>query len=78
MTPKDSLGLIVRVAGLGFILCGVMDLVHLLVAALGVPIAAKSFTPIVVLVAAGIWFALGLLLIVSARPLMRLMYGRDE
>jgi hypothetical protein len=78
MMPKDALGLVVRVAGLGFILCGIMDLVHLVVAALGVPLTAKSITPIVVLVAAGVWFALGLLLIVSAKPLMRLMYGRDR
>ena len=78
MTPKDALGLIIRVAGLAFILFAVLDLGHLLAVALGLPLPPARYSSATVLAGAGFWVVLGVLLLASASAIARLLYGRDR
>jgi hypothetical protein len=77
MNPRDAFGVIVRAAGFGFVLAGILDLGHILVALLGLPIHS-AYQAALVLTAAAFWIALGLAVLVGASLIVRLIYGRDD
>jgi hypothetical protein len=75
MTAEDLFGLIVRLAGLMFILFGLADLFHAVAAAAGVPIPAP-FGVNTVLVAAAGWVVVGVVLFGGADAITRLAYRK--
>jgi hypothetical protein len=77
VTAKELLGLIVRVTGLGLMLCGVFDLGHLLVVWLGLP-TASHLPNSAVAESAAYYLVVGLIVLLSAKLVMRLVYGRDR
>jgi hypothetical protein len=77
MKPRDAFGVIVRAAGLGFFIAGVLDLGHLAIEYLGLPIHS-GYQPALVLTAAGFWIVLGLALLAGAPLIVRLIYGQND
>ena len=77
MKPRDAFGVIVRAAGLGFLIAAVMDLGHLAIEYFGLP-THSSYQPALVLTAAGFWIVLGLALLAGAPLIVRLVYGQDR
>jgi hypothetical protein len=77
MKPRDAFGVIVRAAGFGFVLAGILDLWRIPVALLGLPIHSANQTDLV-LTAAAYWIVLGLAVLVGASLIVRLVYGRDD
>jgi hypothetical protein len=77
MKPRDVFGVIVRAAGFGFVVAGVLDIGHLAIEFLGLPVHT-SYPPALVWTAAGLWFLLGLSLLAGASLIVRLIYGKDD
>ena len=77
MKPRDAFGVIVRAAGFGFVIAGILDLGHILFALLGLPIPSE-YQYTLVLTAAAFWIVLGLAVLVGASLIVRLIYGRDD
>jgi hypothetical protein len=77
MTAKELLGVLIRAAGLGFLGCGFIDLGHLLTHGLGLS-GAQPYPASVVATAIAFWFILGLVIIVSADLVVRLVYRRGS
>ena len=76
MRPRDAFGVIVRAAGFGCVLAGVIDLGHVAVESLGLPIHS-NYLAVVTLTAAGFWMLLGLAVLAGASLIVRLVYGRE-
>jgi hypothetical protein len=73
MTPRELLGVFVRLAGLGFLLLGFFDLYHIVVKVLG--FETQSPIPLSGSVRAFVfYFAWGLVLIVAARPIVKFAF----
>jgi hypothetical protein len=77
MTARELLGVLIRAAGLGLIFCALFDLMHLLGRALGVP-TTTQYPTATIAAAVAEWVVLGLVIIVSANLIVRLVYGRDR
>ena len=75
MTVKDVFGLIVRLAGLVFIICALFDLSFLLKVWLGLPLPAGHL-PSDVFIATGLYSIVGVVLLACANLITRLVYGR--
>jgi hypothetical protein len=73
MTPRDLLGVLVRLAGLGFLQCGFFDLYYVVIKTFG--FQTQSQLPLWLDVRGfAIYSAWGLLLIVAAKPIVQLTY----
>ena len=77
MTAKELLGVLIRAAGLGFIGCGVVDVVHLLARAIGAP-TTQQYPSAMLATAVVFWFLLGVAIIASADLVVRLVYRRGS
>ena len=77
MKARDAFGVIVRAAGFGFVLAGVIDLAHLAIEALGLPVRT-SVPADRILTAAGVWIILGLAVLAGASGIVALIYGRAK
>jgi hypothetical protein len=77
MKPSDAFGVIVRVAGLGFLLASIIDLAHLAFERLGLPVSS-SYQRGPIATAAGFYFVVGIALIAGAGLITRLIYGRND
>ena len=77
MKPRDAFGVIVRAAGFGFVMAGLIDLGHVVVEFLGLPINS-NYPPAVDLTAAGFWMVLGVAVLAGASRIVRLIYGRED
>ncbi len=75
MTVRDVFGLIVRLVGLAFIVCGLMDLAHVVSVLIGLP-TQSNYPQSVTLAAAGFFFVLGAIFFAFANLITRLVYGR--
>ena len=72
MTSRDVFALIVRVAGLGLVVCAIFDLFHVGFAEMGL---LDSTTVGRALLGAFDYGVVGLALLVGARPITRWVYG---
>jgi hypothetical protein len=77
MTVKDIFGLIVRIAGMTFIVFGLFDLVRVVATLVGLPMQSR-YSVQVDATAAVFYFIFGVAFLVSAKLITRLVYGRDE
>ena len=77
MKPRDAFGVIVRAAGFGFLLAALIDLAHVAAQLLGLPIRTTT-PPELVLTSAGLWFVLGVAVLVGASRIVSLIYGKDN
>ena len=77
MKPRDAFGVIVRAAGFGFVLAGLIDLGHVAVEWLGFPVHS-NYPAALALTAAGFWLVLGLAVLAGASLIVRLIYGQDN
>jgi len=77
VTVKDVFGLIVRTAGLSPILYGLFYAISAVFSLLGLS-THPEITFLQTAAAAGSYFALGIVIIVLADPITRLIYGRDK
>jgi len=76
MTPRDLLGVFVRLAGLGLILFALFDLYYVVVKTLGIP--TMSTVPLGIDVRGAIVYSIsGLCIVSGARLIVRLAYWRD-
>jgi hypothetical protein len=76
MSAKDIFALIVRLAGLGFVIAGVLDVLGMLATVAGIPTGHTTPIPVIGLAAIE-YFVIGLVLLVTAKAITRLVYGRD-
>jgi len=76
MKARDAFGVIVRTAGFGCVLVGLLGLVSVAVEALGLPVGATRPAGHV-LTLAGIWMLMGLVVLAGASRIVSLIYGRD-
>ena len=76
MKPRDLFGVLVRFAGLGFLLLCMFDLYYVEVKSLGLPTASRLTLGEDI---RGVIFylSLGLILFVGAKVIVRLAYGPD-
>jgi hypothetical protein len=76
MTPRDLLGVFVRLAGLGMLLIGIFDFYYVVVKTLGLPTA--STLPVSRSILGAITYSvLGLCIIACARLIVRFAYWQD-
>jgi hypothetical protein len=68
---------LVRAAGFGCLLAGLIDLGHVAFELLGLPIHS-NYPVALTLTAVSFWSVLGLLLLAGASLIVRLVYGRDN
>ena len=77
MTPRDLLGVFVRLAGLGLILFAVFDIYHVVAKTLGMQ--TSSAVPVGIGAQGAIVFSvLGLCIVAGARFIVRLAYWSDR
>ena len=77
MTARDIFGLIVRVIGLGLIVFGVFYLFPVATILLGLPFPSR-FSASANALAAAFFLILGAIFILGAKPITRVVYGRER
>lgn len=77
MTARETFGVIVRAMGFGSILASVIDLGHIAAQGAGLPVVTH-YPAAGVATSAGNYFIIGIAVILAAKPITRIIYGRDN
>jgi phosphotransferase system glucose/maltose/N-acetylglucosamine-specific IIC component len=77
MTPKNILGLVVRLAGLASIFAGLLDIAHVVFVSLGFP-TIRTYPTSGAAAAAAIYLTIGAVVFFAARWIARLAYGASD
>jgi hypothetical protein len=78
MSAKDVFGLILRLTGMGFVIFGILDAMGVVATLSGFQTGYGSRYPVETMaLAMAMYLATGLFLLVAAKPITNLVYGRD-
>jgi hypothetical protein len=79
MTARDVFALVVRLAGMGFVVFGILDAIGAAATISGIPTGHGPNYPVQTMALAMVmYFTVGLLLLVAAKPITHLVYGREK
>ena len=78
MWAKDVFGLVIRLAGMGFVVFGILDAFGVVGTLCGLKNGYGSSYPVETMAFAMVMYlGTGVLLLAAAKPVTNLMYGRD-